>query len=131
MNRCLLYNLPDTLLFIFIIFLLQHVTESYQPGMNCSPWTLFCRTALGLTVLRPSSEDLIVSLLNCTLIFPCHFFSSSKQFQTRALPFCRLPASPRFLLIIYSFVLITNKNTKQHQMAGRTLQNSSQYILTF
>lgn len=92
-----------------------------QPGMNCSPWTLFCRAALGLTVTA-SSEHLNLSLLNCILIFPRHFFSS---FQTRALS-CRLPAPPGFLLIIYSFVIITNKSTKQHQKAGRVLQNFSQ-----
>lgn len=92
-----------------------------QPGRNCSAWTLLCRTALVwqyCIIRRPEP-------LTTELIFPCHRFSSSRQVKTRALSFCRLPAPPVFLFSIYSFVLITNKSTEQHQMVGRTLQNSS------
>lgn len=94
-----------------------------QPKMNCSPWTLFCRTAPGGSA---SPEDLDLSTLNCILTSQWCVFGSSSQFQTRGLSFCRLPAPPGFPFIIYSFVLITSKNTKQHQGAGRILQNSMQ-----
>lgn len=58
------------------------------------------------------SEDPNLSLLNPISISSCHYFSSSRQFQTRALSFCKLPAPPRFLFNVYSFVLIANENTK-------------------
>ena len=110
MNRCFLYNLPDTFLFIFIIFLLQYVSGSCLAWNELQPLDTFLQNGTGShgTV---SSEDLNLSLLNCILIFQWHFFSSPRQFQTRALSFCRLPASSGFLFIIYFFVLITNKKT--------------------
>lgn len=75
-----------------------------------------------------SSEDSNLSLLNRILIFLCHYFSSSRQFQTRALSFCKLPAPPDFLFIIYSFVLIANKNTKSIRcQACKILLNKSSH----